>query len=305
MGCEILFKTNVHGSGVVDYKHPDSEKDRRGVYKKGYPVGMVDDPGVFRGYKEGLPYFCAIHVTDASMAEVEAMIVSTFSEKSLNQSWIRQIDFSTVNNNPTIDGWRIKVFTINPGFSNLAGITRIMVENYLNKWNAEVFSTATNEVIFDVAIYEDASSNPGAIQSEGFWGIVPTDVSFAETSYVEETGIHTVEADYSLSSFLSEQVQQRIEERGGGVVSDVSSVVTFTIDRVDVFKWFKHEVKEAIEQVVYRRQFRIPETTVDTIISIGTEIVVNHSKGTVIYRVLDRTLAQVEVFLINRLDEDL
>jgi hypothetical protein len=305
MSCEILIKTNTHGTGVVDYTHSDPEKDKRGVYKKGYPVGMEDAPRSFRGYKEGLPYFCAINVTDASVAEVEAMIVSTFSEKSLNQSWVRQIDFSTVNNNPTIDGWRIKVFATNPGFSNLAGITRTMVENYLNKWNAEVFSAATNEVIFDVAIYEDASSNPGSIQSEGFWGVVLTDVSFTETSYVEETGIHTVEADYSLSSFSSERVQQRIEERGGEVISDVFSVVTFTIDRVDIFKWFQHEVKEAVENTIYRRQFRIPEITVDYIIANGTEIVINHSKGDVTYRVLDRTLAQVEAFLINRLDEDL
>jgi hypothetical protein len=62
---------------------------------------------------------------------------------------------------------------------------------------------------------------------------------------------------------------------------------------------------------MYRRQFRIPEATVDTIISTGTQILVDHYKdveqtqfrGQVEYRVLDRTLAQVEAFLINRLDE--
>jgi hypothetical protein len=31
MPCEILFKTDVHGSGKVNYEHPVAEKDKRGV----------------------------------------------------------------------------------------------------------------------------------------------------------------------------------------------------------------------------------------------------------------------------------
>jgi hypothetical protein len=303
MPCEILFKTDVHGSGKVNYEHPVAEKDKRGVYKKGYPVSMLDAPRVHRGYKEGLPYFCAVNVTDASVAEVEAMIATTYSGISLNQSWDRLIDFATVNNNGAIDGWRLRVFATNPGANNFAGVTQSMVENYLIKWNADFFSGTANEVVFDVAIFEDGSQVPGAIQSEGFWGVVPTDVVFTETSYVEGTGVHTVEADYSLSAFDPENILDRIEERGGLISSDVADVVTFTINRTDVFQWFQQEVRDALEQTVYRRQFRIPEATVDTIISTGTQIIEVHPKGIVEYRVLDRTLAQVEAFLINRLDE--
>ncbi len=308
MACEILIKTNVQ-----DYTHLDQGKDERGVYKKGYPVSMFNAPKVHRGYKEGLPDFVAVNITDASVAEVDAMITTTFSEISLNQPWNRKIDFATVNNNSTIDGWRIRVFAANPGFSDKAAITQVMVENYLTKWNGEVYSAATNEVVFDVAIFEDGSSVPGAVQSEGFWGDPPTDVSFNETSYVEGTGVHTIEADYSLSTFDPEQVLDRIEERGGFITSDVDNVVTFTINRTDVFQWFQEEVRDALEETIYCRQFRIPEATVDTIISTGTQILVDHYRdieqtdfrGTVEYRVLNRTLAQVEAFLINRLDEDL
>jgi hypothetical protein len=311
MACEILIRTNVHSGGRVDYTHPDSEKDKRGVYKKGYPVSMFDSPRVHRGFKEGLPYSCAINVTDAGVAEVDAMIATTFSGIDLNQTWDRKIDFATVNNNTSIDGWRIRVFTTNPGANNFAGITQVMVENYLTKWNGDVYSTTTNEVVFDVAIYEDGSQVPGALQSEGFWGVVPTDVSFNETSYVEGTGVHTIEADYSLSTFDPEQILDRIEDRGGSISSDVGDVVTFTINRTDVFQWFQGEVRDALENTMYRRQFRIPEATVDNIISTGTQILVDHYKdveqtqfrGQVEYRVLDRTLAQVEAFLINRLDE--
>lgn len=303
MACEILFKTEVHGNGTVNYVHPVAEKDKRGVYKKGYPVSMLDSPRVHRGYKEGLPFFCAVNVTDASVAEVDAMIATTYSGISLNQSWDRKIDFATVNNTGAIDGWRIRVFATNPGANDFAGITQDMVDNYMTKWNADVFSSSSNEVIFDVAIFEDGSQVPGAIQSEGFWGVFPTNIDFTETSYVEGTGVHTVEVDYSLASFDPENILNRIEERGGLISSDVGEVVTFTINRTDVFQWFQQEVKDALEQTVYRRQFRIPEATVDTIIATGTQIIEVHPKGMREYRVLDRTLAQVEGFLINRLDE--
>jgi hypothetical protein len=185
MSCEILIKTNVHSNGTVDYEHPNPKKDKSGVYKKGYPVNMLDSPRVHRGFKEGLPFFCAVNVTDGSVADVEAMINSAFSGSSLIQGWNRDIDFSVVNNNLSIDGWRMKAFATNPGTTNLAAITQPMVENYLNNWNAEVFSTATNEVVFDVAIFS-SSDGPGALQSDGFWGNNVSNVSFNEISYDSE-----------------------------------------------------------------------------------------------------------------------
>jgi hypothetical protein len=304
MACEILIKTDVHGNGTVNYTHPDPEKDKRGVYKKGYPVGMMDEPRTFRGYKEGLPYFCAVRVTDGNVADVEAMISSSFSGRSLTQGWEREIDWTVVNSDLAIDGWRMRAFATNPGFTNIAGINKEMVENYLNNWNAEVFSSASNEVVFDVAIFS-SSAGAGAIQSDGFWGVDASNISFNETSYVSGSGTHTVEADYSLTSFTSDQVDDRITQRGGTVDSNTGTVATFTIDRSDVFQYFKQEVKDALDRTMYRRQFRIPEATVDTIISTGTEVIVDHPKGSVSYRILDRTLAQIQAFLINRLDESL
>jgi hypothetical protein len=308
MPCEIQIKTDHHAR-AVNYEHPDIEKDRRGVYKKGYPVSIFDEPKVHRGFKEGLPCFCYVRVTDATAAEVDAMIVSTFSGTSLLQQWDREIDFATVNNDPVIDGWRIRTFATNPGATGLANITQAMVENYLTRWNAEVFSSAANEVVYDVAVFEDSLSNPGALQSEGFWEVSPNGIVFTETAYNSGTGDHTVEADYSATSFEPTKVEGRVVERGGTVDSHAAQVITFTINRTDVFQWFQQEVKEAVENTIYRRQFRIPEATVDTIISTGTQVLIDHYdedsnfRGQVEYRVLDRTLAQVEAFLINRLDE--
>jgi hypothetical protein len=302
MSCEILIKTNVHSNGTVDYEHPNPKKDKSGVYKKGYPVNMLDSPRVHRGFKEGLPFFCAVNVTDGSVADVEAMINSAFSGSSLIQGWNRDIDFSVVNNNLSIDGWRMKAFATNPGTTNLAAITQPMVENYLNNWNAEVFSTATNEVVFDVAIFS-SSDGPGALQSDGFWGNNVSNVSFNEISYDSGSGEHIIEADYSLTPISESIVDNKINQRGGIVNSNTGSVVNFTIYRSDVFQHFQDEVHNELDEIIYRRQFRISESTVDNIITSGSQILVNHSKGQVEYRVLDVTLTQIQSFLINRIDE--
>jgi hypothetical protein len=303
MPCEILIKGDQHGDGTIGYEHPDPVKDKAGVYKKGYPVVIKPYPHPGWGYKEGYPYFVQIRVTDGDVSDVEALIASSFSETSIIQDWSRVIDFATVNNDPVIDGWRIRVFATNPGANNYAGVTQSMVENYLTKWNAEVFSATANEVQFDVAIYEDGSSNPGAIQSEGFWGIAPTGVVFSEDTYDQGTGDHTVEADYSVTSFTADQVANRVAERGGTINSNTGGIINFTINRTDVFQHFQEEVRQALDQIIYRRQFRVAESTVDTIVSTGIKTTVSHSKGDRDYYTLEVTLAQLETYLLNRLDE--
>jgi len=303
MPCEILIKGDTNAGGVVNYTHSDPDKDKRGVYKKGYPVIVKEYPHSGWGYMEGHPYFVQARVTDGDVADVEAMIASTFSGNSMIQDWTRLIDFATVNNDIPIDGWRVNVFATNPGANDFAGVTQVMVENYLTKWNASVVQAIVNEVRFDVAIYEDSVPDPGAIQSEGFWGVVPTDVLFNETSYVEGTGVHTVEADYSGSSFDADQVEKRVINRGGIVSSNTAGVITFNINRTDVFQWFQQELREVLEQTMYRRQFRVLETTVDLIVSTGTKTTVSHLKGDRDYYTLEVTLAQLENYIVNRLDE--
>ena len=305
MACEILIKGDTHGDGTVNYTHPDPDKDKAGVYKKGYPVNIRPYPHSGWGYKEGHPYFVQVRVTDGNVEDVENLIATNFGGTSINQSWERKIDFTTVNNNVSIDGWRIKVFASNPGATNLAGITRAKVESYLNKWNAEIFSTGTNRVTFDVAIYKDGSNNPGALQSEGFWGVDVSSIVFNETSYNEGTGVHRIEADYSGTSFDSDNVENIVKSRSGIIISNESKVIIFDINRTDVFTYFKSEVKEALERSIYSRQFRVLGSTVDTIISTGTKTTISHSKGDRDYYTLEVTLAQLQTYLINRLDETL
>jgi len=314
MACEILIKTNVHGDGTVNYTHPVPEKDRSGVYKKGYPVTIREYPHSGWGFKEGLPYFVLVRVTDAAVAEVEALINTNFSIPSITSSWVRNVDWEQTAEVASIDGHRMKMWTPNSGSTNLAGVTRDMVENYLNKWNAYVFSTTTNEVVFDVAIFEDdrGSVIAGALQSEGFWNFNVSQIAFSEETYVEDSGNHRVTADYSaLQGYIdnpgrtTRSVQLKVEERGGIIISNVGGVVQFDITRSDVFDVFKRDVKLRLENTIYRRQLRVSEATVDNIISNGIETHIVHQKGDVEYRHVEITLSQLQSYIINRLDEAL
>ena len=289
--AEILIHVNHQ-----DYSHADPEKDESGVYKRGYIVDIQEDSFSW-GSKEGLPRFVKVNVTDADVAGVQSMVDSVFGGTDIRQSWNRKIDFANVNSNLTIDGWRIRVFALNPGSTNKGGVTQTKAENYLNKWNASVNSATANEVVFDVAIFEDASNNPGALQSTKFWNFDDiSNLTFTENSYNETSGVHEIELDYSAEPLLTgkdQQVATRVLTRGATIISHepLSDTITFSITRNDVFQHFKEEVRQLLETAVYRTQFRIPEATVNTIVSGG---------GTT-----DVTLATLQGYLINRLDEDL
>ena len=314
MACEIIIKGDTHSGGRVNYTHPNAEKDRSGVYKKGYPVNIRDYPNNGWGYMECYPYFISVIVTDGDVADVEDMIATYFGGTSLIQSWQRQVDWSVVNSDLSIDGWRYKAEATNPGLTNLAGLTRDMIENYLNEWNATVFSASTNEVIFDSAIYEDNSQNPGALQSEGFWDFDTSSIVFNETEYDSGTGEHTVTADYSAVQALVDKpkrVEDKVTERGGSVISNTLNVITFTINRTDVRDRFKESVNTKLRDVIYRRQFHISETTFDNIVATADVNTVMHKytdgsdRGNRDHYTKSITLAQLQSYLLNRLDESL
>ena len=287
--AEILIHCNVN-----DYSHSDPEKDQASVFKKGYVVD-IQETGFSWGLKEGPPKFVIARVTDASVAQVKSMANSVFGDSDITGPWIRKLNWEIIGSNLDIDGHRIKLSITNPGNTNIAAITRDQVESYLNNWNAQVFSVASNEVVFDVAVYEDDENNPGVLQSTKFWDLESVNgLVFGEQSYDSGSGDHRVSCDYSTYSNFGvdpKRVEAIVATRGGIPVSNIHQVIIFDINRSDVFTLFKEEVRNLLEKRIYPRKFRIPEATVDNIISGG---------GTI-----DVTLAQLQSYLINRLDEDL
>ena len=275
-----------------NYAHPDTTKDEQGVYKKGYIV-EVRESGTPEGNREGLPRFVWANVTDATKQEVEDMISTAFGETSIMQSWVRKMNWQTSALSIPLDAWHVVLSTQNPGATNKGLITRAMAERFIEKWNGRNIEFSSGQVEFDIAIFE-AQDNPGAIQSEGFWGVNVSNVVFTEISYDSSTGEHQIEADYSaLTNANPTNIENRVTENRGTIDSHdtENKVITFTISRVDVSNEFKEEVRNAVETIVYRRQFKIPEATVDNIISQGGSINI--------------TLEQLENYLENMLDIEL
>jgi hypothetical protein len=138
-----------------------------------------------------------------------------------------------------------------------------MVEAYLNNWGASVFSAADNAVVFDVSIYNAAIS-------QGFWEQELTGVIFSEISYVQATGVHTIQVNYTAQiAWKAKDVERRITMKGGTVISDNAGVARFTITRTAVSDVFKRNVKEKVEQILYRNQYYLPPSLIDSIISMG------------------------------------
>jgi hypothetical protein len=246
MAVKLLIRTND------TYAIPGNvTEDWSGVFKTGYIVEARPDSWT-PGGKEVIPKFVALRITDAE----ETDVVNYLSQWKIN------LDYEVVNNDTTIDGWRLRVYAITPGVSGRGGITRDKVENFLNEWNASVFTFGTNSVTFDVAIYSDGT-NPGAIQSNGFWGFNTTLINFAETSYNEVSGEHIVEADYSaLTQVDPAKVERIVIGRLGSILTHntAGKIITFSIMRADVRSIFQNTVKRAVEKVVYGRRYYIDPT---------------------------------------------
>ncbi len=252
--AEVLIK-------AVDAVHSDPDKDRRGCYKKGYPVNVCPDNHPW-GNEERLPRFVVLKIPDATVSEVKHFI----------QEWQRQVDWSVVSQNLPQDRFRLNIFTTNPAATDQgvgAGkLTRAMVENYITSWNGSVVSIADNSVVFDVGIYE-------ASISQGFWDVNLTGVVFSEISYVQSTGIHTVQANYSANiNWKAVEVSRRILEKditgtGVSIISNSGGIVRFTITRAVVSDIFKRDIKQKLERTFYRRQYYFLPSLIDSVISIG------------------------------------
>lgn len=245
---------------AVSISNADPDKDKRGCYKKGYPVVVKNDGWNWKG-GEGLPNFVLVKCPEVT--EIEAL--------PYVKEWKLNFDY-TINNPETgkaVDEYNINVFTTNTNQSGSGGITQAMVNEFLSKWNAVPDTFGTNYVKFDIGIYN-------AIKSEFFWTLYVPDfdmIAFTELDYNSTTGIHRIEADYSYTAWGNEhvKVKARIEKRGCTFISQdmENSKIVFEIGRDAVRNAFKADIKQKAERVLYRRQYYFLESDVDIAISQG------------------------------------
>jgi hypothetical protein len=181
----------------------------------------------------------------------------------------REITYDIIAHDTAIDGYRIRMSS-NNNISQTLGITRAMVESFLNKWNASVVSASTNEIIFDVLIMD-------TLESEGFWDIDVSNAIFTDTDYNIVTGIHVVQIDYSAMGNGPTYVERYVMQRGGVIVSHDSRILTAEFSSADLFKEFKKSVSERFEDRILKRRYYIENSVVDNIITNGGQISVPNS----------------------------
>lgn len=261
MACEILIHRNKN-----NYSHADTEKDRRGVYKKGYIVIGKTLPHSGWGNAEKFEggNFVHIKVTDATWEEL----------KDYADSWKMNIDYELVGSNLSIDGHRFRIFSTNSGLSGYGNLTRNKIEKYLDNWNASIFSINTNAVVIDVTINN-------LLRSKSFWDYVPgdglADIEYQQLSYNQSTGEHVYLLGYSNvrpeienRSLVAEKIAYRLGKRGFTFANHntVNQTAEATIFRNEVLVHFRDEVKKDLGKYVihFRRQFYIEEADVDSLV---------------------------------------
>jgi len=234
-------------------------------YKKGDFVEVRANSSSY-GLKEGLPTFIIVKVP-----EIATMTVVNY----LSKMWVQTFDYSVVNRNASIDGYRLRAFAEDVSASNLGGLTRDKVETFLTKWGCSIFSTASNEVVFDVLAFD-------AIKSQGFWEIREDKhalFQFSEDGYDEATGIHTIRIDYSASGMNPSFIETYIEGRGTTIILNSGLVIVFEITANIVFQHFKRVVKGALDgNIIRRRQYYLTSAAVDIVIDAGGTMTITQAQ---------------------------
>lgn len=242
------------------------------TWDSGYLVHVRDrDQLVDNGVNMQLPPdFCQIKITDV---DDPLSIESVYCRE-----WTRAIDWEFVLPHDWVNDVHTLNIFIKPdkvAASGVAGITRDMVETYLNKWNATVDTVSSNSVVFNAGVYT-------AIQSRGFWGKDTSLLLFDERSYDSATGVHRVDCDYRNDPVISARsraaINAYIEAKGGTIVGHNSTGVRFDINRDSVFQEFKLDVKETVGDYFSSRQFRILPAQVAQALANGGTLEVTQSQ---------------------------
>lgn len=232
------------------------------VYQTGYPVQVM--PTNQYGGKQILPKFVQFVITDGTVSQIRAYC----------DEWRREIDWEFVSHDYAVDGHRLSVFT-KPTLvsaSGMNGLTRDKVEAFLNNWNAAVVSISANSVVFDAAVSD-------AIASNGFWSRDVSPFIFIEKSYVQVTGIHETEINYSGSGLTAEQVASAIVQRGCTVTANKPSRMTFACGRDTVFNVFKLDVLQKTQGSFARRKWAFTQEAIDAAALAGGSLALTRQQA--------------------------
>ena len=193
------------------------------------------------------------------IAEVLDLPMDDFEQ--YKAKWERVVDFEVVASDPAQDGFRLRLYstTANAG---QAEITKDEAEGFIQSWGGTVHSWGTNEVIFDITIYD-------ALVSQAFWDIDISSAVFSELSYDQGTGVHRIQADYSAMGNNPTAVERYVRRMGLTIVSHSDRVLTYDADRTVVRAAFEKDMTDKARKNIKRCRYYFGEGVVDTIVTNG------------------------------------
>lgn len=258
--AQILFR-------LKDNNHPNPDKDRRGSYKKGYPVSIKPD-----GWYEGNPNWAQSAYADKTKWVVVDVPDATVEQlQHYSGSWRDNFDYEIVSVRPAQGEFDVRVFETNASTSGANGITAEKVSAFLTRWGCTAISATTNSVAFTFSLWN-------AVRSDAFWNVesIALKGGFTLNGYVAATGIGNVTFTAIPAAFpnmdeakITQAITRRIQERGGENIVVDYPAFTFEIERSDILTRFRQEVKRRCEGIYRRRQYVLPAATVDSIAAGG------------------------------------
>jgi hypothetical protein len=282
--AEILIK-------LADYTHPDTDKDRRGVHKRGDIVAIRPD-----GWSAG-PHWAQSQMCYAKSGKfvlVKCPEITVAEVQAWTDSWKDDFAYTIISQNAAQGLYVVRVFEQNAGAAGQNNLTLAKVETFLTKWGCTSITFATNSCQFTFSLWN-------AVRSESFWERDVSSVVFTLISYSSATGIGRISADCNaiIEQFvithandpqaeekIKGEIGRRIPERGGTLVGWTGRSLTFEIERSDILTRFRADIKEAAEQGYMRHRYQVNSVDVDAIVAAGG--ILTLTKAQVLSRLKDK-----------------
>ena len=244
---------------AISASHSDIGKDRRGCYKKGYPVVVMPD-GHEWGSSECLPNFVVVKCPEVAVDTARAYI----------GEWKDDFQYTVVSQSAAQGRYTVRVHELNMSVSGANKMTAGKVSAYLTKWGGANMSYTDPYYQFDFRLWP-------AVQSEAFWGRDVSGITFTLVSYNSTSGIGRIQAVVPQAT-NPDEIMRKITERGGAMASSTHPTYVFDIERSDILTRFRADVKMRLEQTYCRRKHYFTEAQVDTVIAAGGTITLTRTQ---------------------------
>ena len=215
-------------------------------------IVVVAEDGHEWGGKEGPPKFFIIKVPGVTKADADSYL----------EEWRHEPSYTILQNQQSTDSFRIRLDSNRVSATGKNSFSLAQVESFFTKWDAAIVSVNNESVIFDISIFDAATS-------EGFWGVDTSGVVFVETTYTEVNGDHLIQIQDS--PYTDEQMASAVRNHSGTIVPPDS----FIINRGVMRQALQDDIARKIRDISFaRRRWYVSATGMSSLVAAGGIITV-------------------------------